>query len=308
MASDSLPPPETVEQSLRRIRVELTAAGIQEAAGDARRLVAAALDAAATDLIRDPNRMLTTSEAARLARFVRRRIEREPVSRIFGRREFYGRSFAVTPAVLDPRPDTETLIDAALAIARSESWAGRPLTILDVGTGSGAIVLTLLAELPLATGLAIDISQQALDCAAANAAALGLTGRAKFERHDIFTGFPPGPPGGFNLVVSNPPYIITADLVTLEPEVAHYDPTRALDGGCDGLAFYRTILEAWAATPHLQSTQRALVLELGAGQSEAVVGIAKSVGAHNALTTLEAHRDLGNHIRCVAISSQSSAE
>ncbi len=308
MASDSLPPPETVEQSLRRIRVELTAAGIQEAAGDARRLVAAALDAAATDLIRDPNRMLTTGEAARLAGFVRRRIEREPVSRIFGRREFYGRSFAVTPAVLDPRPDTETLIDAALAIARSECWAGRPLTILDVGTGSGAIVLTLLAELPLAAGLAIDISRQALDCAAANAAALGLSDRVKFHCHDIFAGFPPGPPGGFNLIVSNPPYITTADLATLEPEVAHYDPRLALDGGCDGLAFYRTILEAWAATLHLSTAQRALVLELGAGQSEAVVGIAKNFGAYDALTTLELHRDLGNHIRCVAISKQSSAE
>ncbi len=304
MAFDVSPPPQTVEQSLRRIRTEFTAVGIEEGAGDARRLLAAALNASSADLIKDPTRTLSNQEAARLAAYVHRRIAREPVSRILGEREFYGRMFALTPAVLDPRPDTETIIDAALTIARSAGWAGRPISILDIGTGSGALLLTLLAELPLATGLGLDISLEALDCAAANAVSLGVFERAEFERHDIFTGLP----GTFDLVVSNPPYIKTGDLATLEPEVSKYDPTLALDGGCDGLAFYRAILEGWAAMPHVVGEQRALVLELGAGQSEAVKAIAKNSGAHNALTTMEALRDHSNHLRCVAIRSQSSAE
>lgn len=295
---------ETIQQALRRIRADLGMAGIEEASGDARRLVAAALNMSAADLIRDPDRSLTPAQSDCLAGYVDRRAAREPVSRILGQREFYGRSFKVTPAVLDPRPDTETLIDAALAIARSDGWAGRPIKILDIGTGSGAILLTLLAELPAATGLAIDISQGALECAAANAATLGLTGRVDFLRHDIFAGLP----AGFDLVVSNPPYITTQDLAALDPEVALYDPALSLDGGCDGLAFYRAILEAWAASPHVTETGRALVMELGAGQSAAVVEIARQTGAQSALTGLETRVDLGNHVRCVALRSQSLAE
>lgn len=294
---------ETVAQALLRIRRELAAAGIEEAAGDARRLVSAALNAAGADLIRDPARIIAPEKAERLAGYVVRRIAREPVSRILGVREFYGRRFTVTPAVLDPRPDTETIIDVALAISREFGWDKRPISILDIGTGSGAILLTLLAELPNATGLAIDLSQDALDCASANAAALGLHDRAKFQHHDVFSGLP----GNFDLVVSNPPYITTAELAALDPEVALYDPVLALDGGCDGLAFYRAILEAWTANPHFSSTQRALVLELGAGQSEAVIEIAKNSSGYGALHRLETYRDLGNHTRCLVIRSQSSA-
>ena len=298
---------ETVEIALGRIRGDLAAASIGEAAGDARRLVAAALAASAADLILNPARILTNQEAERLAGFVRRRIAREPVSRILAQREFYGRPFAVTPAVLDPRPDTETIIDAALATARDFGWDKRPISILDIGTGSGAILLTLLAELPLATGLAIDISHNALDCAAANAQALGLDSRVEFTQHDIFSGFPSGPASGFDLVVSNPPYITTADLETLEPEVASYDPLIALDGGCDGLAFYRAILDAWGSTPNFKVERRALILELGAGQSEAVIEIAKKSAVYGNLIALNTHRDLGNHVRCMSLRSQSSA-
>lgn len=304
MASDALPPPETINQALRRIWNALAEAGIDEAAGDARRLVAAALNASSADLIRDPVRLLTTSEADRLAAYVYRRAAREPVSRILGEREFFGRSFTITPDVLDPRPDTETIIDTALAIARSPGWTNRPITILDIGTGSGAILLTLLAELPLATGLAIDVSQPALDGAKANAATLGVNDRAKFERHDIFAGLP----DGFDLVVSNPPYIPTHDLAGLDPEVVRFDPLLALDGGCDGLAFYRAILEAWAVSTDVTGKPRALVLEVGAGQSAAIMEIAKKSGVCGKNCTIETYRDLGNHIRCVAITAQSLAE
>lgn len=304
MASEIQRLPETIEHAIRRIRNALTEAGIGEAAGDARRLVAAALNASSADLIRTPTRVVTTHEATRLAAYVDRRTAREPVSRILGEREFYGRSFSVTPDVLDPRPDTETIIDAALAIARSPGWAGKPIKILDIGTGSGAILLTLLAELPLATGLAIDISQPALDRAAANAAAIGVQDRAKFKCHDIFSGLPEG----FDLVVSNPPYIPAQDLAGLDPEVARFDPHLALDGGCDGLAFYRAILAAWASSPHVQLSPRALVLEIGAGQSEAVMEIAEKSGCCSKKCTIETYRDLGNHIRCVTLATHSPAE
>ncbi|MEQ1696306.1 MAG: peptide chain release factor N(5)-glutamine methyltransferase [Hyphomicrobiaceae bacterium] len=295
---------ETIEQALRRIQISLAAAGVEDAARDARKLLAAALNASAAELIRDPSRTITPAQDARLTDYTRRRVAREPVSRILGEREFYGRTFTISPAVLDPRPDTETIIDAALAIARGKGWAQRPITILDIGTGSGAILLTLLAELPNATGLAIDISLDALDCAAANAAALGLADRARFARHDILAGLPVG----FDLVVSNPPYITTPELASLDPEVAVYDPVLALDGGCDGLAFYRAILEAWAQSSHLSGKQQALVLELGAGQCGAVEEIARQAGALNELSTLATLQDLGNHTRCMTIQSLLAAK
>lgn len=297
---------ETAEQALRRLRQAFYAAGIgDEAAGDARRVLAAALYASPADLIRDPARGLTPDESARLDAYAARRIAREPVARILGEREFYGRAFAVTPAVLDPRADTETLVGAALVIARDFGWDKRPITILDIGTGSGAIILTLLAELPLATGLAVDISEQALAIARTNAQALGLTGRLTFERRDIFAGIPTGSLQSFDLVVSNPPYIPSAEIPKLDPEVANYDPFIALDGGCDGLAFYRVILEYWAAAPQFHLKQRALVMELGAGQRDAVIEIAARTGTLKTATKIQTHRDLSGHERCVAVRTQS---
>jgi len=296
---------ETIEQALRRLRQAFAAAGIgDEAPGDARRLLASALKASPADLIRDPARVLTPIESACLAAYAARRVAREPVSRILGEREFYGRPFAVTPAVLDPRADTETLIDAALVTAREFGWDQCPITILDIGTGSGAIICTLLAELPLATGVAIDISTDALAVARANAASLGLSNRMTCERRDIFAGFPPGPATGFNLVVSNPPYIVSAEIAQLDPEVAAYDPILALDGGSDGLKFYRAILECWASAPTLKLKQRALIMELGAGQSHAVVEIAARTGNLKTATSIQTHRDLSGHERCVAVRTQ----
>jgi release factor glutamine methyltransferase len=294
----------TLLEAMQRLRAGFAAAGIEEAAGDARRLLAAAINATSSELIRNPARALTLDEAARLDDFSRRRIAREPVSRILGQREFYGRPFTVTPAVLDPRADTETLIDAALAIARENGWDQRPIRILDLGTGSGAIICTLLAELPLATGVATDVSTAALEVAGNNAERLGLTDRVCFERRDIFAGLPPG----FELVVSNPPYIRRVDLAALDPEVSRHDPHLALDGGEDGLDYYRAILDSWGAESAKPAQSRALVLELGADQAADVATLAQAVLdqiAPREITKIALHRDLGHHERCLTLQSRS---
>lgn len=291
---------ETIAGTLRKVSQSLVRAGLDEAAGDARRLVAAALTTNSATLIGDPGRILTPDEAARLATYVARRAAREPVSRILGEREFYGRPFKLTPAVLDPRPDTETLIEVALAMSRKQGWMDHPIQILDIGSGSGSILLTLLAELPLARGLGVDISKAALNCAKTNAQALGLADRASFDEHDVFKGLP----NGYDLVVSNPPYIRTADIARLAPEVADYDPHLALDGHADGLAFYRSILAGWAVNANGASQQRCLVLELGAGQAEAVAEIAEQTKACQFPAELTYHHDLSGHIRCVAIQTR----
>src|SRR5262249_44131133 len=151
--------------------------------------------------------------------------QHEPVSRILGRRDFYGRTFAITSATLDPRPDSEILITATLELVREDGLADKPPRIIDIGTGSGCLLLTLLAELPAATGLGTDISQAALDAARANALAMGLAERAEWLQADALEGVP----GGFHIVVTNPPYIRTGEIPELEPEVRSFDPVQALD-------------------------------------------------------------------------------
>ena len=160
-------------------------------------------DVDTAEIIARPERRLAADEQARLEASVARRCAREPVSRILGEREFYGRRFALSSATLDPRPDSETLIEAALGIAAREGWRERSIRILDVGTGTGCLLLTLLAELPLATGVGTDISGEALQTAARNAASLGVAERVQFARADALGGVD----GPFDLVVSNPPYI-----------------------------------------------------------------------------------------------------
>jgi release factor glutamine methyltransferase len=172
--------------------------------------------------------------AARFGAFVERRLEGEPVSRIIGIREFYGRSFRIDASTLDPRPDTETLVEAALGLVDREA----PLSMLDLGTGSGCILITLLAELPRASGVGVDISLGALELARANAQSLGVGDRAAFLAGDWLDTVE----GSFDLVVANPPYLSAADMAALAPEVRDHDPRAALDGGPDGLSAYRRIV------------------------------------------------------------------
>ncbi len=229
-------------------------------------------------------------DAVKLEAFVGRRLAGEPVDRIIGSRGFWSLDLAVHPGVLSPRSDTETLVRAALARARALKPADHPWRILDWGVGSGAILLALLAELPAAAGLGLDVSEAALAAAAANAARTGLGGRARFAAG----GWETEAPGRFDIVVSNPPYIPTAEIATLDPEVRDHDPLLALDGGPDGLACYRDLLPALG--PVLADDGFA-VLEFGDGQGSAVAAIARAAG----LVPLEFHNDLNGLQRAVTV-------
>lgn len=300
MGSDTHQALETVQQALTRMKRLFAQAGISSAALDARWILVAVTGVRLEQLVCQPDWIVTGPQAIRLDAMTSRRLAREPVSRILGCREFYGRSFLITPDVLDPRPDTETVIETTLTIGRREGWFDRPISILDLGTGSGAILLTLLAEFPRATGTGIDVSAEALTCAAANAQALGLAGRCRFERRDIADASD----AGIDLIVSNPPYIPTGEIDGLGAEVANFDPRAALDGGADGLAFYRVIVSRHLASLRAAPGPHWLVLEVGAGQSGQVIGMIRGQGLGTAPGTFIQTTDLNGHIRCIAIKTQ----
>lgn len=281
---------QTIGMALARMTRAFAEAGIESAPRDARILLQGLLGIDGTALLTKPDEPLVGGDAeARIDEAVRRRLAHEPVSRILGVREFYGREFIVTPDVLDPRPDTETVIDLALEIVRSAGLSDRPLNVADIGTGSGILIATLLAELPRARGVATDISAAALDIAKRNAERLGVADRARF----VATRGLAGCDEPFDIVVSNPPYIVTADISGLEPEVRDYDPQLALDGGADGLDIYREIANE-AAKPH---APRRLIVEVGSGQATDVERIFRAAGWRSLATK----KDLGGHLRAVAL-------
>ncbi|HEX6957190.1 MAG TPA: peptide chain release factor N(5)-glutamine methyltransferase [Ferrovibrio sp.] len=247
---------------------QLKAAGV-----DAPRLGAVLLLAEATglsaDRIRiDLDRAVAGEAEAAFRTMLARRLRREPISHILGRREFWGLEFCVTADVLDPRPDSETLIAAVLERIAERSAA---LRIVDFGTGSGCLLLALLHELPAAAGLGIDRSAAALAIAEANAARLGLSARARFRQGDWGAGLD----GRFDILIANPPYIETAAIDGLEPEVAHHEPRLALDGGADGMAAYRRLIPDLA---RLAAPNAAVALEVGQGQDVAVAGLLEAAG------------------------------
>jgi release factor glutamine methyltransferase len=209
--------------------------------------------------------------ATRLELLIARRLGREPVSRIIGTREFYGRGFLVDRHALDPRPDTETLIEAALDLVDRRGSRHRSLNLLDLGIGTGCILITLLAELPKARGLGTDLSGAALDLAAANAVRLGVTDRASFVVADWLDGVD----GSFDLIVSNPPYIASAEIAGLPEEVFGHDPRLALDGGPDGLAAYRRIA---ASARQVLAPNGKILVEIGSSQAEQVAEIFAKAG------------------------------
>ena len=292
---DALPGPRepTLQAALRQAAAELRAAGIEDAGGDARRLAQALLRMTAAQVLSHPERPLSAQEADRLGRGIARRRAREPVSRILGERDFYGRTFAICPATLDPRPDSETVIAAALEIAREEGWTSRPIRILDVGTGSGCLLLTLLCELPQATGLGTDISAAALDTASLNAGRLGLDPRVTWLRADGLESIA----GPFHMLVANPPYVRTAEIPGLEPEVREFDPTQALDGGPDGLAIYRRLVPRIA---DVIPSGGWVVLEVGHDQAADVAALLASKEAGMDVARIRLHQDAAGKGRCVA--------
>ena len=281
-----LTPDTSRRQAMRLLAEAFTRAGIDEAAIDARLLLCAAAGFDHSALIRDPD-LPIEEEAAELALIMaRRRLAREPVSRILGERSFWSFDLLVTPAVLDPRPDTETVVDGALEVLAERQ--GEALSILDLGTGSGALLCALLDVCAQAQGLGVDISKEACAVARENLSRCDLAPRGQVRQGSWEAGLP----GLFDLVVSNPPYIETAALAGLDPEVRLYDPMLALDGGPDGLTAYRDIC---ALLPGLVAPGGFAIFEVGQGQAEAVAALMTRQGFGN----VRAKRDLAGVERAV---------
>jgi release factor glutamine methyltransferase len=278
---------ETRAGAVNRVATLLEAYGVEEARLDARALLLAAAGISHAQLVLDPRAPLGPETASRLAGYAARRAAREPVSRIMARRGFWTLDLNVAPDVLDPRADTETLI--VLALRLTANRRGEPLSILDLGSGSGAILCALLAESPAAWGVAIDVSAPACAATRVNLAALGLASRASVARGrwgDAISA-------RFDVVVSNPPYIKSADIATLAPEVALHDPTLALDGGADGLGCYREIA---ADLRRLLNEDGVALFEAGADQSAEISAILEGAG----LEIVGVERDFGGHERAIA--------
>lgn len=284
--------PLTLDIAPRQAAARLRSAGIADAGNDARRLLAAVLGLSAAQLLSQPERPLSPGQVDRFHHCIARRAAREPVSRILGEREFYGRSFAISPATLDPRPDSETVVEAALELIRSEGWSAKPLRVLDVGTGSGCLLLSLLAELPQALGVGIDKSEAALQVARANARSLGVAQRVSWLVADALESIS----GDFDILICNPPYIPTEEIGLLEPEVRCFDPLTALDGGNDGLLFFHRL----AATFARVISNGWIVLEVGHDQADAVVALLSRTAPSISAGEIRFYRDVAGRRRCVA--------
>lgn len=257
----------TVAEARRALADAFRNAGIESADIDARLLVGHVLGLSHVDLAIEAGSPVSNGAAEGIDMLAARRLAREPIARIVGFKEFWGLSLNLNDATLVPRPETETVVETALDMIGPRDGAFR---IADLGTGSGAILLALLGELPNATGIGTDISDEALAAARDNAGGLGLTSRAEF----VLSDFGAALTGRFDLIVSNPPYIPSGDIATLAPEVRR-DPRRALDGGVDGLDAYRTIAGQAAGLLNPGGT---LVVELGIGQQPAVTALFHAAG------------------------------
>lgn len=261
----------------------LRSAGIEEARREARLLLSYCSGVPVEQLFAHPETEIAGAAAERFEAALLRRLGREPLSHILGVREFWSLPFQVSGEVLDPRPDSESIVALALDLIA-------PRRLLDLGTGSGCLLCALLHELPAASGIGIDRSPAALRIAAANAQALGLAGRARFVLSDWGAALDEA----FDLVVSNPPYIPAGEIAALAPEVAAHEPRAALDGGADGLDAYRAI----ALQLHrLLAPEGVAIFEIGAGQEADVAGILAAAG----FPLLQARADLGGHVRALAV-------
>ena len=273
----------TIAAAQRDGTARLAAAGVDGAALDARLLLMAALGCDRTALLSRAAETVPDAAAARYAGFLARRAGHEPVSRILGHREFWSLDFALGPATLDPRPDSETLVEAALA-----ACPGRDLRVLDLGTGTGCLLLAVLHDRPGAIGIGIDRSEAAVRTARDNARALGLADRAAFLVGDWANALD----ARFDLVLSNPPYIPEAEIAALDPEVRDHDPRLALSGGADGLDAYRALA---VALPDLLVPGGTAVVELGIGQAPDVTALFRAAG----LDITGTPHDLAGIPRCV---------
>jgi release factor glutamine methyltransferase len=267
------PEPETLSSAINDAAAALVGGGFDEPRRRARRLVGAALRLSPSEVFAHPERPLAAGEAGQIEAMLARMLAHEPISRIFGVREFWGLELQLSPDTLDPRPETESVVEAVLARLPDRT---RPYRLLDLGTGSGCLLLTLLSEFPSAFGIGLDIAQDAAALATANAKRLGLAGRSAFAVGDWTN--PIGT--SFDLIVSNPPYIKCSDIESLMPEVANHEPRIALDGGDDGYDAYRVLVPN--LRQHLEPNGAA-VLELGQGQAIYVSECAREAGLRTTL-------------------------
>ncbi len=267
---------------------ELTDAGVDGALIDSRILASAAFNLSREEMLREPNATLKISDVAIFKEMINRRCAREPVSRILGVREFRGLKFKVIPSTLDPRPDSETIVEAVFSIA-----SGMPdgIRILDLGTGTGCLLLSVLHALPAAHGVGTEIDPDAAECAMQNAEVLGLSDRAEI----VCGSWVEGIDGPFDIIISNPPYIPSTEIQRLAPEVALYEPVGALDGGVDGLASYRTISRLLGG---LLSPLGRVVFEIGVQQVDAVSAIFFAAG----FVDMEKRKDLAGRDRALIFS------
>jgi release factor glutamine methyltransferase len=281
----------SVAEAIRLVAQSFRLAGVESPEVDARALLGHTLHVDRTRLLIDSDRMLEAREIAAISTLAARRLKREPVARILGAKEFWSLPLQISPDVLDPRPDTETIVEAALDFVARAGLKMTKLRILDIGTGSGALLLALLSELPNAAGTGTDISAAALEIARANAKRNGFVARCSFVTCNIADGVR----GPFDLIVSNPPYIAHGEIAALAPEVRDYDPTVALDGGADGLDAYHAIADD---ARRLLAPGGRLIVELGAGQELAVRTLFTKAG----LTVGAARKDLAGIPRSLGAS------
>lgn len=256
----------SIEETVRLVAQFFKLAGIEDALVDARILIGHALRLDRAQLLSQSDRLLEAREINAISALAARRVKREPVSRILGHREFWDLDLYVSPDVLVPRPETETVIEAALDLVVRTGRRQEKLRVLDIGTGTGALLLALLRELPNAVGTGTDLSEAAIAVARGNAERNKLSDRAQF----VVCNFADSVEGPFDLIVSNPPYIPHAEIATLMPEVRDYDPGMALDGGTDGLNAYRAIARD---VGRLLAAGGQLIVELGIGQESSVAAL-----------------------------------
>ncbi len=295
MGIESVLPGCRLYELFQSVRRELVAGGVVDAGREARALISAVGGFDRTEILARPERVLRDIEVDRIRQAVGKRVGGMPFGRIVGERDFYGRAFGLGPDTLEPRFDSEVLIEAVLELAGGQPGIGRSgqaLRIIDIGTGTGCLLITLLAELPDAVGVGVDISPAALAVARENALRHGVLDRAEFVASDVFEDVA----GTFDLLISNPPYIASDAIAGLDIEVREHDPHVALDGGVDGLEFYRII----ARDVRRFVPDGWMVFEAGAGMAAGVCRTIDQIHGCPDQRNWRVWRDINGHARCVA--------